>query len=54
MECTRREALTLMAGASAAVIVGAPIAEGDTTMAETNSLAPAYRGDHQPKPKHQP
>jgi Fe-Mn family superoxide dismutase len=50
MQLTRREAITVMAGTGVAIAVGARITEGDTNMAETNSLPPAYRGDHQPKP----
>jgi superoxide dismutase, Fe-Mn family len=51
-ELTRREAITLMAGAAvSALVVGAnTTAEGgSTTMAETTALPPAYRGSHEPK-----
>jgi len=44
MQLTRREALGLMAGTGVTLLAGA------TTMAETDGLPPAYRGDHQPKP----
>ena len=54
MEVTRREAITLMAGATVAAL-GTQIsitsaAEGASTMADTATLPPAYRGTHEPKP----
>jgi Fe-Mn family superoxide dismutase len=50
MEFTRRETLKVMAATGAAVLIDARITEGDTSMAETSTSPPAYRGDHQPKP----
>ncbi len=50
MDFTRRETLKVMAAAGTAILIDVPITEGDTSMAETSSLPPAYRGDHQPKP----
>jgi superoxide dismutase, Fe-Mn family len=54
VDVTRREALTLMAGATVAVL-GAQVAstiasEGASPMADTTTLPPAYRGTHEPKP----
>ena len=50
MKLTRREALTVIAGASVAAVVGPHLREGEAAMAESTGLPPAYRGDHQPKP----
>jgi Fe-Mn family superoxide dismutase len=50
-DLTRREAITLMAGAAVStLLVGSstPAQGGSTTM--TTALPPAYRGDHEPKP----
>jgi superoxide dismutase, Fe-Mn family len=46
MSIGRREALTVIAGAGVAALG----AKGDVAMADTVALAPAHRGDHQPKP----
>jgi superoxide dismutase, Fe-Mn family len=50
MQLTRREALTVITGAGVAALVGSRTTKGDTAMAESSSVPPAYRGDHQPKP----
>jgi Fe-Mn family superoxide dismutase len=50
MQLTRREALAVMAGAGVTALVGVGTTEGGDTMAETNALPRAYRGDHAPKP----
>lgn len=54
IEVTRRQAITLMAGATVAVLgtqtLSTIAAEGASTMADTTTLAPAYRGTHEPKP----
>ena len=51
-DLTRREAITLVAGAavSALIVTNATAQGGRTTMAETVSVPPAYRGNHEPKP----
>jgi Fe-Mn family superoxide dismutase len=48
VDFTRREVLGVIAGASVATLIGAPVAQGEIIMAETD-LPPAYRGAHQPK-----
>jgi Fe-Mn family superoxide dismutase len=54
IEVNRREAITLMAGATIAVLgtqIGTTLAaEGASTMADITTLPPAYRGTHEPKP----
>jgi Fe-Mn family superoxide dismutase len=50
MDLTRREALTVIAGAGVAALAVPHLTEGETAMADTGSIPPAYRGDHQPKP----
>jgi Fe-Mn family superoxide dismutase len=50
MQLTRREALTVIAGTGVALATGVDLAKGEKTMAATETLPPAYRGDHQPKP----
>src|SRR5262245_35103840 len=49
MQLTRREALTVAAGAGMAALVGVRITQGERAMADTGNAAAAYRGDHQPK-----
>jgi superoxide dismutase, Fe-Mn family len=54
IEVTRREAITLMAGATVAVLgtqtLSTIAAEGAPSMTDTTTLPPAYRGTHEPKP----
>ena len=49
MELSRREALTVLAG-TGVVAAAAGVGREGPAMADTGTLPPAYRGDHQPAP----
>lgn len=49
MQLTRRQALTVIGGAGVALATGVHLAKGESNMPESETIPPAYRGDHQPK-----